>query len=70
MISMLKWGATWLAGDKGPPLSLVHRGCGAKATPTMVCPHCGEQVGARDMLAIPRRAAHPVRRGERRQASH
>ncbi len=69
MISMLKWGDTWLAGDKGPPLSLVHRGCGAKATPTMVCPHCGEAVGARDMLAIPRRAAHPARRTERRQAA-
>jgi DNA-binding HxlR family transcriptional regulator len=70
MIAMLRWGDTWLAGDKGPPLSLVHRACGAKATPTMVCPHCGAQVGARDMLAIPRRTAHAARRGERRQASH
>jgi hypothetical protein len=52
-------------------MTLVHRGCGAKATPAMVCPHCGQAVGARDMIAIPRRAAaHPARRAERRQAAH
>ena len=65
MVSMLRWGDTWLCGDKGPPLTLVHRGCGAKATPAFVCPGCGESVNARDMLAVPRRSVHPARRSER-----
>lgn len=67
MVAMLKWGDAWLwpAGDKGPPLQLVHRGCGAKATPSLVCPHCGDPVGARDMIAVTRRSAHPARRTER-----
>jgi len=56
MIAMLRWGDAWLSGDKGPPMTLVHRGCGAKATPEFVCPSCGESVNARDMLAVPRRA--------------
>lgn len=64
MVAMLRWGDTWLCGEKGPPLTLVHRGCGAKATPAFVCPHCGENVTARDMVAIPRRVS-PTRRAER-----
>ena len=67
MVAMLKWGDAWLwpAGEKGPPLQLVHRGCGAKAMPALVCPHCGDPVGARDMLAVARHAARPARRSER-----
>lgn len=67
MVAMLKWGDAWLwpAGDKRPPIQLVHRGCGAKAMPSLVCSHCGDPVGARDMIPVARRGAHPVRRSER-----
>src|SRR5215470_15714010 len=65
MVAMLRWGDTWLCGEKGPPLTLVHRGCGAKATPAFVCPSCGENVNARDMLAVPRRSSHLARRLQR-----
>ncbi len=65
MVAMLRWGDRWLCGDKGPPLTLVHRGCGAKTTPALVCPNCGEPVSARDMMAVPRRAARPARRSVR-----
>ncbi len=70
MVSMLRWGDTWLCGEKGPPLALVHRGCGAKATPAFVCPSCGDTVGARDMIAIPRRGSHPTRRPDRGERKH
>lgn len=70
MVAMLRWGDTWLCGDKGPPLTLVHRGCGAKATPAFVCPSCGENVSARDMLAVPRRTSHPARRSQRGARKH
>lgn len=67
MVAMLKWGDAWLwpARDEGPPLQLVHRGCGAKAMPTLVCPRCGDPVGARDMMAVARPTARPARRTER-----
>jgi DNA-binding HxlR family transcriptional regulator len=67
MVAMLKWGDAWLwpPGENRPPLQLMHRGCGAKAMPTLVCPHCGVQVGARDMVAVMRRGQHPARPVER-----
>jgi DNA-binding HxlR family transcriptional regulator len=65
LISMLRWGDRWLADRKGPPLALIHRPCGATATPAMVCPNCGKEVIAREMIAVPRgRAAATLpRRG-------
>jgi DNA-binding HxlR family transcriptional regulator len=53
MTALLRFGDRWLAGDDGAPLELVHRGCGAVATPTLACPECGELVSARDMQARP-----------------
>jgi len=61
MIAMMQWGDTWLGDEKGPPMTLVHRSCGAKATPRMTCASCGVQVSARDMTAIPR-SREPARR--------
>ena len=65
LVSMLKWGDTWLADESGPPLTLVHRTCGAKTAPKMVCSECGANIAARDMVAIPRRATHQTRRPAR-----
>ncbi len=71
MAAMLKWGDTWLCDEKGPPMTLVHRTCGAKTTPTMVCAHCGAPLNAREMLAVPRRTAVPARRAAaRRRTAH
>src|SRR5262249_3656016 len=69
LAAMLKWGDTWLCDEKGPPLTLVHRSCGARTTPTMVCASCGETIAARDMIAIPRRPARAARR-ETRERRH
>jgi len=66
LIAMMRWGDTWLSDESGPPMTLIHRACGAKMAPDMVCSHCGEHLTAREVVAIPRRPApaHP-RRGER-----
>jgi DNA-binding HxlR family transcriptional regulator len=56
VVSLTRWGDRWMAGRDGPPVELVHRGCGRKVTPTLHCPACGEPVGARDMVARPRPA--------------
>jgi DNA-binding HxlR family transcriptional regulator len=68
LAAMLRWGDVWLAGEKGPPMTLVHRTCGAKTTPTMMCSHCGRPLVAREMLAVPRRVSRPAHRAERRSA--
>lgn len=56
LVGVLRWGDKHLAGDSGPPLVLVHQGCGHVSEPVLACSHCGERIGARDMRAEPRRA--------------
>ena len=53
VVSLTRWGDRWMAGSEGPPIELVHRGCGRQIMPTLACPECGERVGARDMQARP-----------------
>ena len=69
LIAMMRWGDTWLCDESGPPVTLIHRACGAKTTPDMVCSNCGEHLAAREVVAIPRgqAPAHP-RRAERKRA--
>ncbi|MFE9783805.1 winged helix-turn-helix transcriptional regulator [Nocardia salmonicida] len=38
---LLAWGDRWLAGDDGPPLSVVHRDCGRVTEGVVVCRECG-----------------------------
>src|SRR5579863_6158808 len=30
VVALMRWGDTWLADKQGPPMTLVHRTCGAK----------------------------------------
>ncbi len=65
LMALMKWGDTWLCDASGPPMTLVHRSCGATTTPEMVCSQCGENLGAREVIAIPRGAGNRARRPER-----
>lgn len=73
MVAMMRWGDVWLSDESGPPLTLIHRTCGAKTSTTMVCSQCGEQIVAREMVAVPRRTAqshqHRSERNDRTRAS-
>lgn len=73
LVAMMRWGDTWLSDESGPPITLIHRSCGAKTSLDMVCSHCGEQVVARDVVAIPRVAGQPradrTARNDRTRAS-
>ena len=73
MIAMMRWGDTWLSDESGPPMTLIHRSCGAKTSIDMVCSHCRAQINAREMVAIPRAAgrshAHRSERNDRHRAS-
>ncbi len=53
IVSLTRWGDRWMAGKAGPPIELVHRGCGRHVMPALACPECGEPVGARDMTVLP-----------------
>jgi DNA-binding HxlR family transcriptional regulator len=53
IVALLGWGDRWMADESGPPIELVHRACGHQMVPVPTCPHCGEQIGARDVSARP-----------------
>jgi len=45
ILTLMRWGDTYLAGDNGPPLVLEHR-CGHRLGARVVCEACGEPVVA------------------------
>jgi DNA-binding HxlR family transcriptional regulator len=49
IVSLLRWGDRWMAGEEGPPVTLVHRSCGHTMVPELSCPECGDVVQARDV---------------------
>jgi DNA-binding HxlR family transcriptional regulator len=49
--AMRQWGDRHAAPD-GPPLQMVHKGCGETVEATMTCSHCGESIGAGDTRAV------------------
>lgn len=51
-LAMIAWGDRWLAGNKGPPLLLKHKKCGADFTAAVVCSHCTEPLRAWDMGGV------------------
>ncbi len=42
LLSLMAWGDVWLDDGRGRPLDLVHRDCGAVATPQLCCDACDE----------------------------
>lgn len=54
--AMRQWGDRYAAPD-GPPMELIHKGCAHVTEATMVCSHCGEPMGARDVRGVPGRGA-------------
>lgn len=53
VLALMDWGNRYTGLPDGPPLELVHRGCGSTVTPHMTCPDCGEPVTAHDMRPVP-----------------
>ncbi len=51
--ALVGWGDKWMAGKAGPPVELVHRGCGHRMVPVLACPDCREPLTARDVVARP-----------------
>src|SRR5580693_5080082 len=47
IVTLMRWGDQYLAGDDGPPLIVQHH-CGHQLTAQVICEACGEPLRARD----------------------
>ena len=51
IVTLMRWGDHYLAGEDGPPLVLQHH-CGHELVAQMVCQACGEPLRARDTKPV------------------
>jgi DNA-binding HxlR family transcriptional regulator len=52
LVSLMQWGDKWTGMADAPPIELIHKRCGHRSVPRMVCDHCGEPVDAREMQPV------------------
>ncbi len=52
VMALLTWGDRWAASPDGPPVTLVHRGCGRPMHPAPHCDQCGAPLGPDDVRAV------------------
>ena len=57
IVALMHFGDQHLAGEDGPPIRLEHRDCGGAVSLRLRCERCGDDVGARDVRALPGVAA-------------
>jgi DNA-binding HxlR family transcriptional regulator len=53
LITMMRWGDRHGDWPEGPPLTVVHKGCGGRMDDHFTCERCGKRMGARDARAVP-----------------
>lgn len=53
LMSLAAWGDKWLDEGKGVPLEYIHKTCGHKTSPVLVCSSCNEPVYPKDVQPIP-----------------
>jgi DNA-binding HxlR family transcriptional regulator len=51
IVTLMRWGDQYLAGDDGPPLIVQHH-CGHQLTAQVICEACGEPLSPRDTRAL------------------
>src|SRR6476619_2830167 len=52
MIALLQWGDRHLAGPEGPPMVVVHKGCGGIVDDRRFCRRCGKALEVREARAM------------------
>ena len=58
IVTLMRWGDQYLAGEAGPPLVLEHH-CGHQVTAQVVCQACGEPLEPRDTRPLTAGTATP-----------
>jgi len=56
IVTLMRWGDQYLAGEAGPPLVLEHH-CGHQLTAEVICQACGEPLHPRDTTPLMASAA-------------
>jgi DNA-binding HxlR family transcriptional regulator len=56
IVTLMRWGDQYLAGDDGPPQVIVHH-CGHELTAQVICQACGEPLRPRDTRPLAPSAA-------------
>jgi DNA-binding HxlR family transcriptional regulator len=51
LTTMRQWGDKY-AAPEGPPLQVVHNGCGHVSEAVLACSECGESIAGRDVRAV------------------
>jgi DNA-binding HxlR family transcriptional regulator len=52
IMAMRQWGDRY-AAPSGPPMELVHKGCGRTTNVAYRCAACGDAIGPRDVAMVP-----------------
>ena len=52
LAAMMAWGDRWMDDGRGAPVVLRHVACGHRATPTVVCSHCGDPLRVTDVRSV------------------
>jgi DNA-binding HxlR family transcriptional regulator len=53
MISLLRWGDRYYPEESGPPMLIIHKGCGGEVDDRRICTKCGKHLEVRDAKAVP-----------------
>jgi DNA-binding HxlR family transcriptional regulator len=53
LIALMGWGDRHSGNPAGPPLRVVHKGCGGFVSDRGICADCGHVLDARDAAAVP-----------------
>ena len=53
LIALMGWGDRHSGNPEGPPLRIVHKGCGGFVSDRGICEDCGEVLTARDARPVP-----------------
>ena len=52
LTTIRQWGDKYSAPD-GPPVEVIHKGCGSVSDAVLTCSTCGDRLGPRDVRAVP-----------------
>jgi DNA-binding HxlR family transcriptional regulator len=53
LVALLRWGDRHSPHPDGPPMLIVHKGCGGQVSDRGICEGCGKVLRARDARALP-----------------
>lgn len=53
LVTLLNWGNRHSGGAAGPPMRIVHKGCGGDVNKRQICERCGAELEVRDAAAAP-----------------